>query len=46
MQAIEENGVDSVDEYGMFGWYLVARGAAAARDTSSTKKTGQWLLTA
>jgi hypothetical protein len=34
MQAIEEKGVESVDEYGMFGWYLVAREAAAAGDAS------------
>jgi hypothetical protein len=34
MQVIEENGVNGVDEYGMFGWYLVAREAAAIGDTS------------
>ena len=28
--AVEQNGIKSVDEYGLFGWYLVAREAAAA----------------
>jgi RNA polymerase sigma factor (sigma-70 family) len=32
VQAVEENGIQSVDEYGLFGWYLVAREAAAAGD--------------
>jgi len=26
----EQHGIDSVDEYGLFGWYLVARQAAFA----------------
>ena len=32
VQAVEEHGISSVDEYGLFGWYLVAREAAAAGD--------------
>lgn len=32
VQAIEEGGIESVDSYGMFGWYMVAREAAAAGD--------------
>ncbi|HEX2924129.1 MAG TPA: sigma-70 family RNA polymerase sigma factor [Chloroflexota bacterium] len=32
VQSVEEGGVASVDEYGMYGWYLVAREAAAAGD--------------
>ncbi len=31
-QALEENGVSKVDEYGMFGWYLISREAARAGD--------------
>jgi RNA polymerase sigma factor (sigma-70 family) len=34
MQAIAQDGVSGVDEYGMFGWYLVAREAAAAGDSA------------
>jgi len=34
MQAIEIKGISAVDEYGMFGWYLVAREAAASGDTT------------
>ena len=30
VQAVEKVGIQSVDEYGLFGWYLVAREAAAA----------------
>lgn len=30
VQAVEKNGLSSVDEYGLFGWYLIAREAAAA----------------
>jgi RNA polymerase sigma factor (sigma-70 family) len=30
VQAVEEHGISSVDEYGLFGWYLVAREAAPA----------------
>jgi hypothetical protein len=32
VQTLEQHGIDSVDEYGLFGWYLVAREAAFARD--------------
>lgn len=32
VQAIEQGGVSSVDEYGMYGWYIVAREAAAGGD--------------
>ena len=32
IQALEENGVDKVDEYGMFGWYILAREAGHAGD--------------
>ena len=30
VQALQKNGVSQVDEYGMFGWYIVAREAANA----------------
>lgn len=30
VQALEQGGIDSIDEYGLFGWYLVARQAAFA----------------
>jgi len=30
VKAVEQNGIKSVDEYGLFGWYLIAREAAAA----------------
>ncbi len=30
VEAVEKDGIQSVDEYGLFGWYLVAREAAAA----------------
>jgi RNA polymerase sigma factor (sigma-70 family) len=30
VQAVEKDGIQSVDEYGLFGWYLVAREAAAS----------------
>jgi RNA polymerase sigma factor (sigma-70 family) len=29
---VEENGVKAIDEYGMTGWYVIAREAAAAGD--------------
>ena len=29
VQALEEGGIEAVDEYGLFGWYLRARLAAA-----------------
>ncbi|MFZ6028126.1 MAG: sigma-70 family RNA polymerase sigma factor [Chloroflexota bacterium] len=32
--AAERDGVDSVCDYGMFGWYLIARQAAATGDTA------------
>ena len=32
VMAVEEHGISSIDEYGMSGWYLVAREAAAAGD--------------
>ena len=32
LQALREQGVASVDEYGMFGWYLVVRESAASKD--------------
>jgi tetratricopeptide (TPR) repeat protein len=32
VRAIEQTGVSSVDPYGLFGWYAVAREAAAAGD--------------
>ncbi len=32
LRALEENGVSKVDEYGMFGWYLLARESARAGD--------------
>jgi hypothetical protein len=32
MQAIEQGGIESVDSYGMYGWYMIAREAAAAGD--------------
>jgi RNA polymerase sigma factor (sigma-70 family) len=32
VKSVEEHGIDSVDEYGLFGWYLVAREAAFAGD--------------
>lgn len=32
VQAVAQGGIESVDEYGLFGWYLVAREAAAAGD--------------
>jgi len=32
VQAVEQQGIDSVDEYGLFGWYLLARQAAYAGD--------------
>jgi hypothetical protein len=30
VQALQSEGVDAVDEYGMFGWYILAREAARA----------------
>jgi hypothetical protein len=30
VQAVEQHGIESVDEYGLFGWYLLARQAAFA----------------
>lgn len=30
VQAAQQHGIDSVDEYGLFGWYLLARQAAFA----------------
>jgi RNA polymerase sigma factor (sigma-70 family) len=30
VEAVEKDGIQSVDEYGLFGWYLVAREAATA----------------
>lgn len=35
VQAVEQNGVASVDSYGMYGWHLVAREAAAAGDEAT-----------
>jgi hypothetical protein len=32
IQFIEENGIEAIDEYGMTGWYVTAREAAAAGD--------------
>jgi RNA polymerase sigma factor (sigma-70 family) len=32
VQSVEQNGISSVDEYGLFGWYLLAREAAVAGD--------------
>jgi hypothetical protein len=34
VQAVEQHGIDSVDEYGLFGWYLVAREAAYAGEAA------------
>ena len=34
VQAVAQGGIESVDEYGLFGWYLVAREAAAAGDAA------------
>ena len=35
VQVLAEKGVSGVDEYGMFGWYLVAREAAAHGDPAT-----------
>ena len=32
LRFIEENGIEAIDEYGMTGWYVIAREAAAAGD--------------
>jgi hypothetical protein len=32
VRAADEHGVESVDSYGLFGWYMLAREAAAAGD--------------
>jgi RNA polymerase sigma factor (sigma-70 family) len=32
IQVVEEQGIEAIDDYGMAGWYLVAREAAAAGD--------------
>ena len=32
VQALQQNGVSQVDEYGMFGWYIIAREAAHVGD--------------
>jgi len=32
VQAVEQQGIASIDSYGLFGWYLMARQAAAAGD--------------
>jgi RNA polymerase sigma factor (sigma-70 family) len=32
VRALQQNGVSQVDEYGMFGWYIIAREAAHAGD--------------
>lgn len=34
MQTVERDGVEGVCDYGMFGWYLIAREAAAAGETA------------
>ena len=34
VHSVNEHGVESVDEYGLFGWYLLAREAAFAGDAS------------
>ena len=34
VQALQQKGVNSVDEYGMFGWYIVAREAAHAGEAA------------
>ena len=34
VHSVNEHGIDSVDEYGLFGWYLLAREAAFAGDAS------------
>jgi hypothetical protein len=35
VQAMEAQGINSVDEYGLFGWYLVAREAAFAGEAGN-----------
>jgi RNA polymerase sigma factor (sigma-70 family) len=35
VQALHQNGVSQVDEYGMFGWYIIAREAAHAGDKTN-----------
>lgn len=32
VRALQQNGVNQVDEYGMFGWYIIAREAAQEGD--------------
>jgi RNA polymerase sigma factor (sigma-70 family) len=32
VQFVKENGIEAIDEYGMEGWYIIAREAAAAGD--------------
>ncbi len=47
VQAVEQKGVEIIDDYGLFGWYLVAREAAAAGDAAKAldalrKTVGYW----
>jgi hypothetical protein len=47
IQAAEEHGVESVDSYGLFGWYMLAREAAAAGDENKAfealrRSLGYW----
>jgi RNA polymerase sigma factor (sigma-70 family) len=35
VQALHQNGVSQVDEYGMFGWYIIAREAAHSGDKTN-----------
>ena len=47
VRAVDEGGVERVDSYGLFGWYLVAREAAAAGDESKAfyalrRSLGYW----
>ncbi len=35
VRLVEDNGIQAVDSYGMSGWYLVAREAAASGDKAT-----------